>query len=74
MYLLTVEDGRLVKAVPDPEGPLNQGRGCVKGMSIVEREETAHPTGGKSGAVSVGVFRTGRAACPDGVLAVCPHG
>lgn len=41
MYLLTVEDGRLVKAVPDPEGPLNQGRGCVKGMSIVE--QVYHP-------------------------------
>ena len=37
MYLLTVEDGRLVKAVPDPEGPLNRGRGCVKGMSIIEQ-------------------------------------
>ena len=41
MYLLTVEDGRLVKAVPDPEGPLNQGRGGVKGMSIVE--QVYHP-------------------------------
>ena len=41
MYLLTVEDGRLVKAVPDPEGPLNQGRGCVKGMSIME--QVCHP-------------------------------
>ena len=41
MYLLTVEDGRLVKAVPDPEGPLNQGRGCVKGMSIME--QVYHP-------------------------------
>ena len=27
MYLLTVEDGTLVKAVPDPDGPLNRGRG-----------------------------------------------
>lgn len=41
MYLLTVEDGRLVKAVPDPEGPLNRGRGCVKGMSIIE--QVYHP-------------------------------
>lgn len=37
MYLLTVEDGRLVRAVPDPDGPLNRGRGCVKGMSIIEQ-------------------------------------
>ena len=37
MYLLTVEDGRVVKARPDPAGPLNRGRGCVKGMSIVEQ-------------------------------------
>ena len=37
MYLLTVEDGRVVKARPDPEGPLNRGRGCVKGMSIIEQ-------------------------------------
>lgn len=41
MYLLTVEDGRLVKAVPDREGPLNRGRGCVKGMSIIE--QVYHP-------------------------------
>ena len=41
MYLLTVEDGRLVKAVPDPEGPLNRGHGCVKGMSIIE--QVYHP-------------------------------
>ena len=37
MYLLTVEDGRVVKARPDPDGPLNRGRGCVKGMSIIEQ-------------------------------------
>lgn len=37
MYLLTVEDGRLIRAVPDPDGPLNRGRGCVKGMSIIEQ-------------------------------------
>lgn len=37
MYLLTVEDGKLVKVRPDPDGPLNRGRGCVKGMSIVEQ-------------------------------------
>ena len=37
MYLLTVEDGKVVKVRPDPEGPLNKGRGCVKGMSIIEQ-------------------------------------
>ena len=37
MYLLTVEDGRLVKARPDPNGPLNKGHACVKGLSIVEQ-------------------------------------
>ena len=37
MYILTVEDGKVVKARPDPDGPLNRGRGCVKGMSIIEQ-------------------------------------
>lgn len=37
MYLVTVENGRVVKVRPDPEGPLNQGRGCIKGMSIIEQ-------------------------------------
>ena len=37
MYLVTVEDGKVTKVRPDPEGPLNRGRGCVKGMSIVEQ-------------------------------------
>ena len=41
MYLLTVEDGRLVKAVPDPDGPLNHGHACVKGLSIIE--QVYHP-------------------------------
>lgn len=37
MYLVTVEQGRVVKVRPDPDGPLNRGRGCVKGMSIIEQ-------------------------------------
>lgn len=37
MFLLTVENGRVTKAVPDPDGPLNHGRACVKGLSIVEQ-------------------------------------
>lgn len=34
--LLTVEDGRLVKIAPDPEGPLSKGRMCAKGLSGIE--------------------------------------
>lgn len=37
MYLVTVENGVVTKVRPDPKGPLNQGRGCVKGMSIIEQ-------------------------------------
>lgn len=37
MYLTTVENGKVVKVRPDPDGPLNRGRGCVKGMSIIEQ-------------------------------------
>lgn len=37
MYLLTVENGKVVKARPDPNGPLNKGHACVKGLSIVEQ-------------------------------------
>ena len=37
LYDITVEDGRVVKARPSKDGPLNRGRGCVKGMSIIEQ-------------------------------------
>ena len=37
MHLLTVEDGIVTKIRPDPDGPLNRGRACVKGMSIIEQ-------------------------------------
>ncbi len=37
MHILTVEDGRVVKVRPDPDGPLNRGHACVKGMSILEQ-------------------------------------
>lgn len=37
MYLITVENGTVTKVRPDPDGPLNRGRGCVKGMSIIEQ-------------------------------------
>ncbi|MCR5785291.1 MAG: molybdopterin-dependent oxidoreductase, partial [Eubacterium sp.] len=37
MHLLTVEDGKVVKVTPDKNAPLNKGRACVKGMSIIEQ-------------------------------------
>lgn len=37
MHILTVEDGRVAKVRPDPDGPLNHGRACVKGMTIIEQ-------------------------------------
>ena len=37
MHIITVENGRAVKVRPDPDGPLNKGRACVKGMSIIEQ-------------------------------------
>ena len=47
MYILTVDNGRVVKARPDPDGPLNRGRGCVKGMSVIEQmyhpDRLTHP-------------------------------
>ena len=47
MHLLTVEDGRVVNVRPDPDGPLNRGRACVKGISIIEQmyhpDRLTHP-------------------------------
>jgi anaerobic selenocysteine-containing dehydrogenase len=37
MHIVTVENGRLVKVRPDPDGPLNHGRACIKGLSIMEQ-------------------------------------
>jgi len=37
VQILTVENGRVVKVRPDPDAPLNRGRACVKGLSIVEQ-------------------------------------
>lgn len=37
MHILTVEDGKITKVRPDPDGPLNRGHACVKGMSIIEQ-------------------------------------
>jgi anaerobic selenocysteine-containing dehydrogenase len=37
MHIVTVENGRLVKVRPDPDGPLNHGRACIKGLSIIEQ-------------------------------------
>lgn len=41
MHILTVEDGKLVGIRPDPDGPLNHGHACAKGISIIE--QTYHP-------------------------------
>lgn len=41
LFDLTVEDGKLIKAMPSKEGPLNKGRACIKGLSIVE--QVYHP-------------------------------
>ena len=47
MHILTVEDGRVTKVRPDPDGPLNKGRACVKGLSIIEQmyhpDRLTHP-------------------------------
>ena len=47
MHLLTVENGIVTKVRPDPDGPLNRGRACVKGMSIIEQmyhpDRLTHP-------------------------------
>lgn len=37
LYDVTVEDGRVVRVRPAQDGPLNHGRGCVKGMSVIEQ-------------------------------------
>lgn len=37
MHILTVENGRVTGVRPDPDGPLNRGRACVKGLSILEQ-------------------------------------
>ena len=37
MHILTVEDGRVTRVRPDPDGPLNKGRACIKGMTIIEQ-------------------------------------
>ena len=37
MHIVSVEDGKVVKVRPDPNGPLNRGRACIKGMSIIEQ-------------------------------------
>ena len=37
VHILTVEEGKVVKIRPDPDAPLNKGRACAKGMSIIEQ-------------------------------------
>jgi len=47
VHILTVEDGKVVKLRPDPDAPLNKGRACPKGMSIIEQmyhpDRVTHP-------------------------------
>jgi len=37
VHILTVENGKVVKVRPDPDAPLNMGRGCEKGLTIIEQ-------------------------------------
>lgn len=37
MHILTVENEKVTKVRPDPDGPLNHGMACPKGMSIIEQ-------------------------------------
>jgi anaerobic selenocysteine-containing dehydrogenase len=37
MHILTVSDGRVTGVRPDPDGPLNRGRACIKGMTVIEQ-------------------------------------
>lgn len=37
VYEVTVDHGKVVRVRPAKDGPLNRGRGCVKGMSIIEQ-------------------------------------
>ena len=37
IHILTVEDGKVTRVRPDPEGPLNNGHACTKGITIIEQ-------------------------------------
>ena len=37
LFDLTVENDRVVKAAPSKDGPLNKGKACIKGLSIIEQ-------------------------------------
>jgi anaerobic selenocysteine-containing dehydrogenase/NAD-dependent dihydropyrimidine dehydrogenase PreA subunit len=37
VLILTVENGKVTKVRPDPDAPLNKGRACTKGISIIEQ-------------------------------------
>jgi NADH dehydrogenase/NADH:ubiquinone oxidoreductase subunit G len=40
--LVQTRDGRMVRTLPDPDGPVNRGQACVKGRFLV-RTALAHP-------------------------------
>jgi iron-only hydrogenase group A len=37
VHILTVEGGKVIKIRPDPDGPLNNGHACAKGMTLIEQ-------------------------------------
>ena len=37
IHILTVEDGKVTRVRPDPDGPLNNGHACTKGITIIEQ-------------------------------------
>jgi anaerobic selenocysteine-containing dehydrogenase/ferredoxin len=37
VHILTVEEGKVTKIQPDPDAPLNKGKACTKGISIIEQ-------------------------------------
>ena len=47
VHILTVKDGKVVAVRPDPDAPLNQGKACAKGMSVIEQmyhpDRLTHP-------------------------------
>ncbi len=47
VHILTVKDGKVVGVRPDPDGPLNQGHACEKGLTIIEQmyhpDRLTHP-------------------------------
>ena len=65
LYDVSVDNGRVVQVRPAKEGPLNHGRGCVKGMSIIEQmyhpDRLLYPKGASApGQRPMGTHQLGR--------------